>query len=172
MFCENCGTNLPDNNSYCTACGTPTNRDNVAEQEPIIAEQEPVVINEEQTVVEPTAFPQPTYEQPTYYAAPQPQAPVITSEEDLPEEYRPLSPISYFGLTMLYSVPIVGLIFMIIFSFNRSNIHRRNFTLSFWIPTIIVSALAILALVIMLLFFPIFTGTAAPRMAYNEILQM
>lgn len=33
----------------------------------------------------------------------------------LPEKYRPLSAWAYWGLTLLFSVPVVGFIFLIIF---------------------------------------------------------
>ena len=39
----------------------------------------------------------------------------------------PLSPWMYVGLMLLFYVPIVGLIFMIIYSADDSNINRRNY---------------------------------------------
>lgn len=47
-------------------------------------------------------------------------------------QYAPLSPWAYFGLQILFSIPIVGFIFLIIFSISSSNINRRNFARSFW----------------------------------------
>ena len=52
--------------------------------------------------------------------------------ENLPEQLRPLSPWAYFGLQLLYTIPVVGFIFLIIFSVKKSNINRRNFTRSYW----------------------------------------
>lgn len=150
MICKNCNAQLPDGTFYCTECGTPTPRDEVINQEPTVAAQEQPVA---EPVIEPVAVSQPTYQQ-NYYSSPAPQSPIVINEEDLPEEYKPLSPISYFGLQMLYSIPIVGLIFMIIFSISRGNIHRRNFTLAYWIPMIFIIALFIIAFVVMLLFVP------------------
>ena len=37
----------------------------------------------------------------------------------LPEKYRPLGAWSYFGLSLLFSVPVVGFIFLIIFSISK-----------------------------------------------------
>ena len=73
------------------------------------------------------------------------------------DRYRPLSPWEYWGLTLLYAVPLIGFIFMIVFSFSDANIHRRNFTRSFWC-----SLLLVLVLVIIL----IATG-AAGALAYE-----
>ncbi|MBR0081359.1 MAG: hypothetical protein IJP98_01315 [Clostridia bacterium] len=53
-------------------------------------------------------------------------------EMNLPEKYRPLSPWGYFGYTILFSIPVIGFIFLIIFSISGSNINRRNFARSYW----------------------------------------
>lgn len=71
--------------------------------------------------------------------------------DDLPEHLRPLSPWSYFGLQILYSIPIIGFIFLIIFSFKKSNINRRNFTRSYWCGLIIAGAILAIILIFMLL---------------------
>lgn len=60
--------------------------------------------------------------------------------------YKPLSPWAYYGYGLLFSIPLVGLIFLIIFSFSDENINRRNFARSYWIALligIVVSAIAI-----------------------------
>ena len=50
----------------------------------------------------------------------------------LPEQYRPMSPWGYVGLHILFSLPVIGWIFLIVFSFSDSNINRRNFARSYW----------------------------------------
>lgn len=50
----------------------------------------------------------------------------------LPDEYRPLSPWAYFGYGVLFSVPVIGLIFLIVFSFSNKNINRRNYARSYF----------------------------------------
>ncbi|MBR7071583.1 MAG: hypothetical protein IKI29_05425 [Clostridia bacterium] len=44
---------------------------------------------------------------------------------------RPLSPWAYFGLQILYAIPIIGFIFLVIHSFSN-NINQRNFARSYW----------------------------------------
>ena len=66
--------------------------------------------------------------------------------------YAPLSPWAYFGLTLLFSVPVVGFVFLIVFSISKGNINRRNFARSYWCALILV---LIIALILFL------TGTAA-----------
>ena len=51
---------------------------------------------------------------------------------ELPEQYRPLSPWAYFGLQLLFAIPVIGFIFLIVFSCKKSNINRRNFARSYW----------------------------------------
>ena len=47
-------------------------------------------------------------------------------------KYEPLGAWSYFGLTILYAIPVIGWIFLIIFTFSGGNINRRSFTRSYW----------------------------------------
>lgn len=50
----------------------------------------------------------------------------------LPEKYRPLSAWGYFGYTILYSIPLIGLVFLIVFSLSDKNINRRSFSRSYF----------------------------------------
>lgn len=76
------------------------------------------------------------------YEPPMPSEPrqEITAD-DLPPQYRPLGAWAYFGLSLLYSVPVIGFIFLIIFTFSSGNINRRSFTRSYWCGYLIVCIL-------------------------------
>ena len=50
--------------------------------------------------------------------------------QHLPEAYRPLSPWTYFGLGILYSLPLVGWIFLIVHAVGSQNLNRRNYARS------------------------------------------
>ena len=50
---------------------------------------------------------------------------------NLAPEYRPLGAWEYFGYSVLYCIPIVGLVFAFIYAFNNDNIHRKNHALAF-----------------------------------------
>lgn len=65
---------------------------------------------------------------------------------NLPEQYRPLSPWAYFGLQLLFSVPVVGLVFLIVFSVSRGNINRRNFARSYFCVYAIVGVILLICL--------------------------
>lgn len=66
------------------------------------------------------------------------------NDPSIPPHYRPLSPWAYFGYNILFAIPIIGLIFLIVYAFNDSNINRKNYARSFfisWILIIIVVAI-------------------------------
>lgn len=67
--------------------------------------------------------------------------PVDIKVQDLPSNLRPLSAWAYFGYTLLFSIPVVGFILLIVFSFSRSNINRRSFARSYFCSYIIVAVL-------------------------------
>lgn len=48
------------------------------------------------------------------------------------KKYRPISAWGYVGYMILYSIPIIGLLFLIIFSFSDKRINRRNFARSYF----------------------------------------
>ncbi len=58
-------------------------------------------------------------------------------ERNYTEQYRPLSPWAYFGLNILFSIPVVGFVFLIVYTFSSANINRRNYARSFWCTAIL-----------------------------------
>lgn len=68
--------------------------------------------------------------------------------QSLPSNYAPLSPWAYFGLELLFTIPLVGLILAIVFSFDDSNINRRNFARSYWCGLIVAVVLIVLFAII------------------------
>ncbi len=139
MFCSNCGKELPGNAKFCDACGQPVVRpDSAPVKEP---EPAPIVIptpepERNKTANEPV-------DEPAFARKPEPE-PVV------PAENRPLSPWGYFGYGLLFSIPIIGFILLIVFSFAGKNVNRKNFARSYWCWFILSLAL-ILILVILIL---------------------
>ncbi len=78
-------------------------------------------------------------------------------DQNIPSEYRPLSPWAYFGYSLLFSIPLIGIICLIIFAFDSTNINRRNYARSFFCAFLIA---AILFLVLMVLGINIATITS------------
>lgn len=65
-------------------------------------------------------------------------------------KFAPLSPWAYFGYSLLFSIPIVGFILLIVFSFNDNNRNRRNYARSYWCGLIIAAAIILVYVVIAL----------------------
>ena len=107
MKCVSCGATLADNVKFCTICGTP-----VKKEEPAA----PVV--EAPPVVPPVTRP----------VTPPPVQPVVV----MPPQPKLMGPWAYFGLSLLFNIPVVGFVFLIVFSCSRANINRRNFARSYW----------------------------------------
>ena len=59
--------------------------------------------------------------------------------------FKALSSWAYFGLSILFSLPVVGFIFLIIFSVSDANINRRNFARSYWCIYVIIAVAAVVA---------------------------
>ncbi|MBO5525925.1 MAG: ABC transporter permease [Clostridia bacterium] len=63
----------------------------------------------------------------------------------LPEKYRPMGAWTYFGYSILFSLPVIGLIVLIVCAFSDSNINRRSFARSYFcVALLIVILIAIL----------------------------
>ena len=65
----------------------------------------------------------------------------------IPEAYRPLSAWTYFGLEILYALPIVGWVFLICHAIGSRNINKRSFARSYFCVYVIVILLVIVLLV-------------------------
>lgn len=52
--------------------------------------------------------------------------------DNVPANLRPISAWGYVGYQLLFSIPLVGFILLIVFSFDDSNINRRNFARSYF----------------------------------------
>ena len=77
---------------------------------------------------------QQSYQQP-YTQQPYTQQPVynnINVNPQIPDNYKPISPWGYLGYSILFAIPILGLILLIVFSFSDANINRRNYARSIW----------------------------------------
>ncbi len=81
---------------------------------------------------------------------PPPIPPQYMVEATIPQSYKPLSPWAYYGLQLLFSIPLVGFICLIVFSFDNGNIHRRNFARSYWCALLIQVILIVLIVVLVL----------------------
>ena len=137
--CPYCGNSVPDDAKFCVECGKSIDEDAPAAEAP------------EQIVTEtPVAPAEPI----VAVAAPEPpsaadDAPVITQ---IPSRKQMLSTFQYILLSLLYGLPVIGLIFLFIFGAGHpKNASLKRFSaamlvlrLVFWI---VLLALLIVAMV-------------------------
>ena len=111
-----------------------------------------------------TAAPAPEAPAPTFEAPmPPPIPPKYVTEATIPPAYRPLGAWAYYGLQLLFSIPIVGFILLIVFSFDDSNLNRRNFARSYWCALLVGLAVAIIGAIL-------FAVTGAGEAIASEVL--
>ncbi len=59
---------------------------------------------------------------------------------DIPEEYRPISMWGYFGYEILFSIPLLGLILLLVFSLGGTkNKNLKNFARSYFCLLILIA---------------------------------
>lgn len=76
---------------------------------------------------------------------------------NIPEEYKPITMWGYFGYEILFSIPCIGIILLLVFSFGGTkNINLRNFARSYFCFLIVLAVL-----------FFILTGGLAGLAAFN-----
>ena len=54
------------------------------------------------------------------------------SDNNVPSEYKPISMWGYFGYEILFSIPVIGFIFLIVFAFASGNRNVKNFARSYF----------------------------------------
>lgn len=60
-------------------------------------------------------------------------------DDKIMEQYKPISMWGYFGYEILFSIPIVGLILLLVFSFGGTkNKNLKNFARSYFCFTIVI----------------------------------
>jgi len=67
---------------------------------------------------------------------------------NIPPQYKPLSPWAYFGYNLLFAIPLVGFILLIVFAFSDENINRKNYARSFFCSMLVGLILAIIIIAI------------------------
>lgn len=81
----------------------------------------------------------------------QPIYPIQLTQEDLPRQFKPLGAWAYFGYSLLFTIPLIGLIFAIVFACGGAeNINLRNFARSYFCAMLVAFILVIILAVIIL----------------------
>lgn len=148
MYCSQCGTRLDQRTGICPNCGLehamPDDINNPLENN--------TVQQEHQAPVQQYQY-RDDYEyanEHTEYCDRNSRS----NEYRIPYQYKPLGAWTYFWLTVLYNIPLIGFIFLIVHSFDDSNLNRRGYARSFWCALLVV-VIIILAFVLIEVIFAV-----------------
>ncbi len=81
------------------------------------------------------------------------------------EQFRPLSAWGYVGYGLLFSIPLVGFILLIVFSFNDDNYNRRGYARSYFCWMLI--AIVLILVLTFLGITPAILGEGLSRIRYG-----
>ncbi len=88
-------------------------------------------------------------------------------QNTLPEEYKPIGMWAYFGYEILFSIPIIGWIFLLVFSFGATkNVNLRNFARSYFCLVIVAIVLILIVVGILVAAGLFGTGTTTYYVNY------
>lgn len=133
MICPNCGNEIEQGIKFCGNCGMPINEGSYKASEPSIVE---TVIATGAPSMEPMNL----------------ESTFIKSEArkiEIPIEYKPLSTWEYLLYSLLFYIPLIGWVFLLIFSFggtqnkNLKNYARARF---YWLAFSVLIGLVLIAL--------------------------
>ncbi len=72
----------------------------------------------------------------------------ISEINNIPKQYRPMGAWNYFFYQILFAIPLVGIICLIVFSLDSSNIVRRGFARSYFCGLILLIILIVIMVVL------------------------
>lgn len=125
IFCKHCGLLLPAGHHTCPRCGAPAPLPSALPAQPPLY-----------------------WEQPREQAAPQPPEGPRYRVADAPKR-GPMGLAGYFGSLCLFAIPVVGLIFMLIWSISeRVRPERRRLAQAYLIRSVIISAIVLVVAVL------------------------
>ena len=77
-------------------------------------------------------------------------------EDEIPSQYEPLGAWSYVWLRFLFAIPVVGFIFLLVYTFSDANLNRRSFARSYWCELLIATIVALLTIILYCVMFIVF----------------
>jgi uncharacterized membrane protein YvbJ len=123
MQCSQCGAQINPGESFCPNCGAPV--ENTQGQNAQYGQPQQNVYAQAPNTPNPGYAPNGYYQDPRF-------------------DYTPISMWGYFGYEILFSIPCVGFILLLVFSFGGTkNINLRNFARSYFCFLIILFVLVL-----------------------------
>ena len=150
MRCPNCGSDIPDDKKFCTVCGSPLTGAGsgtggaFSGAGSVFGSTDSAFNGSGSTFSGADSAFGNTGSSFSGAAGPSPYA-ASFDPAMLPGEYRPLSMWAYFGYQLLFSIPLVGFVCLLIFSFGGThNRNLKNFARSYFCLFIIAVILVII----------------------------
>lgn len=148
MFCESCGKEMPDDTKFCANCGAKVE---IEKSDQPVSTPPPADAN-----ARPAAAVPPVVSPPPVQNAPPPPPPPVqqynTSQPKSTPPQRanigvpPLSVGQYLGMIIIASIPIVGIIMLLVWGFGSGgNPNKKNFAIAYLIIMAIVIVLTIIS---------------------------
>lgn len=148
MVCKHCGTQNPDSSTFCQGCGAKLGGSGTAGSNGTGGNNSyggnTAGFNGNAGGYGGSngGFQDGNYNQNSNFN--RPQAP---NTNYIPEEYQPISMWGYFGYELLFSIPLVGFILLLVFSFGGTkNKNLKNFARSYFCFMIVIIVLSIIFL--------------------------
>ena len=177
MNCPNCGSELKEGAKFCVECGAPVPETMpeapVALEEPVEAlpeqVEEPVPAEEPTPVEEPVQAEEPVkVEEPVRVEEPAPKtpaaAPVVpvapeapaapekAAEPEATDSRMLLTTAQYFFLTILFQIPIIGLVFLFVWGLGQpKNLSLKRFSLAMLLMRLIEWVISLAVMIFTLL---------------------
>jgi hypothetical protein len=140
MKCSHCGSEINEGEMFCSSCGAPVENQQAQSSQKQYG----------QAPYSQGAAPQmnqSSYGQPQYGQMPNNQNYQNNQNNQAGFDYTPISMWGYFGYEILFSIPCIGLILLLVFSFGGTkNINLRNFARSYFcflIVAVIITAIVV-----------------------------
>ena len=148
MVCKHCGTQNPDSSTFCQGCGAKLGGSGTAGSNGAGGNNSyggnTAGFNGSTGGYAGNngGFQGGNYNQNSNFNRPQ-----LPNTASIPEEYQPISMWGYFGYELLFSIPLVGFILLLVFSFGGTkNKNLKNFARSYFCFTIVIIVLSIIFL--------------------------
>lgn len=127
MNCQNCQAEVSPEASFCQNCGANIER------------------TEEAPSPEGTAATSSEVNSPSSVSSQEAGAPSADVQADTSDEStKPLGIITYFLMIIVFSIPIVNIIMMIVWTVSSKNINKKNFAAAALIWTVVLIIIAVL----------------------------
>lgn len=147
MYCRNCGAQNNDGAAFCKKCGAKMKAGTTPREEKTASGTVPRAAAADEYVDKSDEYYRGSSESNMRSTDVTPTTEMTSGQNhyQIPDEYRPIGMWGYFGYSLLFSIPIVGIICELVFAFGGTkNMNLRNFARAQFCMVIVVIVLLII----------------------------